>query len=72
MLIIKIWILLFALIVVQLRLSRTEQETADRDISARIAIRHDIITLLSNQANKVPLAKFKDKPISFDLKGLLD
>lgn len=33
---------------------------------------YDIITLLSNQANKIPLAKFKDKPIFFDLKGLLD
>ena len=33
---------------------------------------YDIITLLSNQTKKIPLAKFKDKPISFDLKGLLD
>ncbi len=32
---------------------------------------YDIITLLSNQAKKIPLNKFKDKPISFDLKGLL-
>lgn len=32
---------------------------------------YDIITLLSNQTKKIPLAKFKDKPISFDLKGLL-
>ena len=32
---------------------------------------YDIITLLSNQANKIPLTKFKDKPISFDLKGIL-
>jgi len=33
---------------------------------------YDIITLLSNQTKKIPLAKFKDKPISFDLKGILD
>ena len=33
---------------------------------------YDIITLLSNQTKKIPLAKFKYKPISFDLKGLLD
>lgn len=33
---------------------------------------YDIITLLSNQAKKIPLNKFKDKPISFDLKGILD
>lgn len=33
---------------------------------------YDIITLLSNQTKKIPLAKFKGKPISFDLKGLLD
>ena len=33
---------------------------------------YDIITLLANQTKKIPLAKFKDKPISFDLKGLLD
>jgi hypothetical protein len=32
---------------------------------------YDIITLLSNQAKKIPLAKFKDKPISFDMKRLL-
>ena len=32
---------------------------------------YDIITLLSNQSKKIPLAKFKHKPISFDLKGLL-
>ena len=32
---------------------------------------YDIITLLSNQTKKIPLAKFRDKPISFDLKGLL-
>ena len=32
---------------------------------------YDIITLLSNQAKKIPLNKFKDKPISFDLKGML-
>ena len=32
---------------------------------------YDIITLLSNQTKKIPLAKFKYKPISFDLKGLL-
>lgn len=33
---------------------------------------YDIITLLSNQVNKIPLAKFKDKSIPFDLKGILD
>lgn len=33
---------------------------------------YDIITLLSNQVNKIPLAKFKDKFILFDLKGILD
>ena len=33
---------------------------------------YDIITLLSNQAKKIPLNKFKDKPITFDLKGILD
>ena len=32
---------------------------------------YDIITLLSNQARKIPLAHFKYKPISFDLKGIL-
>jgi len=32
---------------------------------------YDIITLLSNQAKKIPLNNFKDKPISFDLKGML-
>ncbi|MBQ3125077.1 MAG: IS1595 family transposase [Clostridia bacterium] len=32
---------------------------------------YDIITLLSNQANKIPLHKFKYKPITFDLKGIL-
>lgn len=32
---------------------------------------YDIITLLSNQVNKIPLAKFKDKSFSFDLKGIL-
>jgi hypothetical protein len=32
---------------------------------------YDIITLLSNQAKKIPLNKFKYKPISFDLKGML-
>ena len=32
---------------------------------------YDIFTLLSNQAKKIPLNKFKDRPISFDLKGLL-
>jgi transposase-like protein len=31
---------------------------------------YDIITLLSNQAKKIPLAKFKYKPISFDMKRL--
>ena len=31
---------------------------------------YDIITLLSNQAKKIPLAKFKYKPISFDTKRL--
>lgn len=31
---------------------------------------YDIITLLSNQAKKMPLAKFKYKPISFDMKRL--
>lgn len=33
---------------------------------------YDIITLLANQSKKIPLAKFKNKPISFDLKGILD
>jgi len=33
---------------------------------------YDIVTLLSNQAKKIPLNKFKDKPISFDLKGIVD
>lgn len=33
---------------------------------------YDIITLLSNQAKKIPLNEFKDKPISFDLKGILN
>ena len=32
---------------------------------------YDIITLLSNQAKKIPLNKFKEKSISFDLKGML-
>lgn len=32
---------------------------------------YDIITLLSNQSNKIPLAKFKYKPIPFDVKGIL-
>ena len=32
---------------------------------------YDIITLLSNQAKKIPLNKFKEKTISFDLKGML-
>ncbi len=32
---------------------------------------YDIITLLSNQVKKIPLKKFKDKLISFDLKGML-
>lgn len=32
---------------------------------------YDIITLLANQSKKIPLSKFKHKPISFDLKGLL-
>ena len=31
---------------------------------------YDIITLLANQARKIPLDKFKHKPISFDMKGL--
>ena len=31
---------------------------------------YDIITLLSNQTNKIPLDKFKYKPISFDMKRL--
>ena len=31
---------------------------------------YDIITLLANQTKKIPLAKFKYKPISFDMKGL--
>ena len=31
---------------------------------------YDIITLLANQTKKIPLAKFKDKPISFDMKRL--
>ena len=33
---------------------------------------YDIITLLANQSKKIPLAKFKNKSISFDLKGILD
>ena len=32
---------------------------------------YEIITLLSNQAKKIPLNKFKEKSISFDLKGML-
>ena len=32
---------------------------------------YDIITLLANQTKKIPLAKFKYKPISFDMKRLL-
>ena len=32
---------------------------------------YDIITLSANQAKKIPLDKFKYKPISFDLKGIL-
>ena len=32
---------------------------------------YEIITLLSNQAKKIPLNKFKKKSISFDLKGML-
>ena len=39
MLITRIWILLSVLIVVLLRLSRMEQETAGRDISAKIVIK---------------------------------
>lgn len=31
---------------------------------------YDIITLLSNQFNKIPLHKFKEKEISFDLMGI--
>ena len=31
---------------------------------------YDIITLLANQTKKIPLAKFKYKPISFDMKML--
>ena len=31
----------------------------------------EIITLLSNQFNKIPLAKFKGKSTSFDLKDIL-
>ena len=31
---------------------------------------YDIITLLANQTKKIPLAKFKYKPISFDMKRL--
>ena len=31
---------------------------------------YDIITMLANQARKIPLDKFKHKPISFDMKGL--
>ena len=31
---------------------------------------YDIITLLANQTKKIPLAKFKYKPISFDTKRL--
>ena len=31
---------------------------------------YDIITLLANQTRKIPLAKFKYKPISFDMKRL--
>ena len=48
------------------------------DIQKQIAVAdltdeqvYDIITLLSNQAKKIPLNKFKEKPISFDLKGML-
>ncbi|MBE6912560.1 MAG: IS1595 family transposase [Ruminococcaceae bacterium] len=32
---------------------------------------YEIITFLSNQAKKIPLNKFKEKSISFDLKGML-
>ena len=31
---------------------------------------YDIITLLANQTRKIPLDKFKYKPISFDMKRL--
>ena len=31
---------------------------------------YDIITLLANQTKKIPLDKFKYKPISFDMKRL--
>ena len=33
---------------------------------------YEIINLLSMQANKIPLGKFKDIPISIDMKGMLD
>ena len=32
---------------------------------------YDIITLLANQTKKIPLDKFKYKPISFDMKRLV-
>lgn len=32
---------------------------------------YDIIALLSNQTKKILLTKFKEKPITFDLKGIL-
>ena len=32
---------------------------------------YDIITLLANQIRKIPLDKFKYKPISFDMKRLV-
>ena len=31
---------------------------------------YDIITLFTNQTEKIPLAKFKYKPIPFDMKSL--
>lgn len=33
---------------------------------------YEIMTLLASQANKIPLDKFKEKKLSFDLKGILD
>ena len=36
------------------------------------ATAYEIINLLSMQANKIPLGKFKDIPISIDMKGMLD
>ena len=43
---IKIWILLSALIVALLSLSRTAQEMEDRDTSAKVVKRHSVIPLV--------------------------